>query len=330
MKSRVSNITDRIKYIDLARFIGLVLVLFCHIPMPEGIFHDFVYSFHVPLFFLLAGVFLKPNVKSTFISGLKNLIIPYLLINLILVLCGILISIFYEFTLYNDVIYPILGIVCGTSSPEFIYKIPGGPSWFIIALFWSRIIVSLIINLKLKYQIISVIAILCTYFVLNSYFEYTILCIDSALLGCIFMLIGYYLKSFILNISKTNIYIIGFILCLSPLLLLNGTANMFKGEYGNNIILFFINGTIGSLILLYICSKINLINRYITLIVSGAIFFIIFHTFIMEYVMLLYRRLVNYELDMRIYDKIIISIITIIIIYSTLKLLGKRIPYILK
>ena len=41
---------QRIEYLDVAKLIGLALVCFCHIPTQTGIFHIWVYSFHMPFY----------------------------------------------------------------------------------------------------------------------------------------------------------------------------------------------------------------------------------------------------------------------------------------
>lgn len=54
MKSRV-----RETYIDVARGIGITLVVLCHIIITEGYelawITKFVYAFHMPLFFFISG-----------------------------------------------------------------------------------------------------------------------------------------------------------------------------------------------------------------------------------------------------------------------------------
>lgn len=71
--------SKRIEYIDIARGIGILLVVLAHNDFgyisPYG--HEVIYSFHMPLFFFLSGYFIKTNipflefVKKRFHSLLK-------------------------------------------------------------------------------------------------------------------------------------------------------------------------------------------------------------------------------------------------------------------
>ncbi len=78
----------RIGWVDAAKGIGILLVVLGHnqINSYAHLFHQLIYSFHMPLFFILAGMFLKPEygfwhlAKRRFFSTLR----PYLLIILII------------------------------------------------------------------------------------------------------------------------------------------------------------------------------------------------------------------------------------------------------
>jgi fucose 4-O-acetylase-like acetyltransferase len=78
----------RIGWVDAAKGIGILLVVLGHnqINSYTHLFHFLIYSFHMPLFFILAGMFLKPEqsfwtlTKRRFLSTLR----PYLLIIVII------------------------------------------------------------------------------------------------------------------------------------------------------------------------------------------------------------------------------------------------------
>lgn len=54
---------ERIGYIDTAKAVGIILVFMGHCSNVVSIpyLHNFIYSFHMPLFFVLAGWFIKEN-----------------------------------------------------------------------------------------------------------------------------------------------------------------------------------------------------------------------------------------------------------------------------
>lgn len=324
-------------FIDNAKFIGLILILFCHIPLPINIFHEIIYAFHVPLFFIISGLFIKPTttIKESITKDFNRLIIPYITFNIILICIQSIIDFFYGFDFYNCILSPIIGIFYGSSKSSCPYPLLAGPSWFLVALFIAKNIALIVLKIKKQYQIISCIIILLLYYILNDLFTYHILSFDSALLGALFVLFGYYLRKRVLNLpnltQKKYFYSILLLLLLSPILACNGISNMFKGEFGNNIILFFVNGLVGSLLLLLLCAKVNFQSNFLKIIIGGSIFFIVFHTFIMEYVMLIYKKIMFLLtkvpiLEVNIIEKCIITIITTLIIYLILKVFKSKIP----
>ena len=71
---------ERLTVFDAAKGLGILLVVFAHINYtPEALIY--IYSFHMPLFFLISGIFFNSK-KYTFGQFVKNrffrLICPYL------------------------------------------------------------------------------------------------------------------------------------------------------------------------------------------------------------------------------------------------------------
>lgn len=68
---------NRIQYIDIAKGLGLLLMLVGHQPnyISSG-FGNWIYSFHMPLFFLIAGFFHddQGNFFDSLIKYIKNLL----------------------------------------------------------------------------------------------------------------------------------------------------------------------------------------------------------------------------------------------------------------
>lgn len=53
---------ERNDTIDIMKGIGILLVMLGH--FVDGFAHTFIYSFHMPLFFVLAGYFAKPIILN--------------------------------------------------------------------------------------------------------------------------------------------------------------------------------------------------------------------------------------------------------------------------
>ncbi len=85
----------RVQYIDIAKGIGILLVVLAHNDMKvyHPMLYRFIYAFHMPLFFFLSGIFFNPerSFKETFKRRFNGLIKP--LVFTILLIYGI--SVFF-------------------------------------------------------------------------------------------------------------------------------------------------------------------------------------------------------------------------------------------
>jgi acyltransferase len=78
--------SNRIKWIDTCKGIGIILVIIGHTPI-DPIARSIIYAFHMPLFFFISGYFFSAdkhkNVKNYTISKFKTLLIPYISFSII-------------------------------------------------------------------------------------------------------------------------------------------------------------------------------------------------------------------------------------------------------
>ena len=76
---------NRVRSIDIAKGIGIILVVFGHLVTARTNISFIIYSFHMPLFFTLAGIF--ANSKISFLEMLKKetkrLMLPYFAVLLV-------------------------------------------------------------------------------------------------------------------------------------------------------------------------------------------------------------------------------------------------------
>jgi len=116
---------QRVGWVDAAKGIGILLVVLGHNQVNSylPIFHLLVFSFHMPLFFLLAGMFFKPEyglwtlAKRRFFSTLRPYLLAIVLIYatslffttqpLATVVTRALKSIFYSLPIYLDTWIPL-------------------------------------------------------------------------------------------------------------------------------------------------------------------------------------------------------------------------------
>lgn len=75
---------NRIPFIDVARGIAILLMIIGHV-VSRGHVRDFIFSFHMPLFFITGGMcFRQKSVKSALLTDLRKIIVPYALVLFVL------------------------------------------------------------------------------------------------------------------------------------------------------------------------------------------------------------------------------------------------------
>ena len=129
---------------DVMKGIAILLMVWEHCyPNLSWLGHQVVYSFHVPLFFLVGGLFAKEAVsfKEFYIETKKNakrLLLPYVVTCILLTSWGIVQSVLKHDWCY--IIRPILSTIwCSGDVIETKFGVLfAGPMWFLLALFWLR------------------------------------------------------------------------------------------------------------------------------------------------------------------------------------------------
>ena len=99
----------RLDYLDLAKGIGILIVMLGHFPV-DGEPHisrqlyDFIFSFHMPLFFIITGIIFgynrkweKQTFKELFIKKLKTIIYPYFTLSAVALILQTLEMVFLHF-----------------------------------------------------------------------------------------------------------------------------------------------------------------------------------------------------------------------------------------
>ena len=329
-----------IVWLDWAKAIGIWLVVLGHtiqatcMDREIGRFcYDFIYTFHMPLFFILSGyLFQKKICNKIFLQSLLYaLIIPYLLYSL----C------FFPLSLYIDTIKNghniqeslgrlFLGMIMGDGyeTPYSYYLCL--PCWFIVCIIQLKLLFSIVpVNKSMMLiNVFSIIIIpLLQYNKIDLYYN-----LDSTLLAIPFYSIGYLLKN--INIfgggKICNVIFSVFMLCLVYVVLyLNGPIQMNGPRIGCNILLFFVGGVAGSLIILFISQIFNK-HDLIRLISRNTLFIIFFHWFLLVSYSL-FRRVFNIwsfiENDyLAIIFTVVFSFLLFIPIVLSIKLLLPRFP----
>ena len=184
---------------DVLKGIAIILMIVGHCKI--GPLKAFIFSFHMPLFFFIAGYFflIRPLRKEIYLN-IKRLIIPYIFIALCVCFCSLCEDV-YNYTWADgshtqEQIIAFLFGFRGHVAPDWLTGCIIAP-WFILAMFWARIINNILM------QRIKSIFLLCTIFItlaiigiiLNE-FLFIPFCIPQGLCAAGFLFIGVLTKKY--------------------------------------------------------------------------------------------------------------------------------------
>lgn len=243
---------DRVLCFDIAKGIGIILVVICHIEsVPLGI-RGYLVTFHMPLFFIISGMLMhltheaERPARELIPRKLKHILLPYLVFSVLFPL----INIFY----YNHI---------GNADPPALFRaemIMGvtmtGISvlWFLPALFFSELIVLVLIK-NTKRPAVEAITVVLT----AALWPVTILIpimslVSRRVIFCsIFVLIGYLIYPCVTFFKKRAVISFSVSVVLFIILYFTGQANDIVDLHYiklGSIPLYFFNALIGSVALL--------------------------------------------------------------------------------
>lgn len=310
--------SQRIGYLDIAKLIGLFLVCFCHIPVSTGEFHIWVYSFHMPLFFLLSGMFFRPENFSMKRTAMQ-LLVPFILFNVLAILISFCVNWIFYRTLQFTNLHPMKWFTSG-------YAI--GPSWFLLSLFCIRVFCSYAYKYgKIRTLLIAIIVLIVAFVFTENCNVWNILNLGSSVLGLPFYLIGYIAKEYILKyINYGCIWITVLMTIVSCLAILNGQVGIHEHSYGNNMIAFLFFGLMGTAVLVRLSQYIRIPHKILDTFMQGALFYLCMHTLMFEYMLLIWNKATGDFSGNTLPEKIIVTILTFVVSYPIIRFMLKYTP----
>lgn len=182
---------------DILKGFGILLMLCGHYWPDLHWAHQIIYSFHMPLFFLVAGYFSKPLKMGVWLAIKKNakrLLLPFLVTQLLLVAWGGIQSMAKHDMSY--VIKPFLSLLwggadVGDSRFGMIYV---GPIWFLPALFWAKTIFECFITKIHGWGLLFICVAVSVLAIILHKFTSSPWCILQGLSCLAFLSIGYLVK----------------------------------------------------------------------------------------------------------------------------------------
>lgn len=223
-----NNATKKINWISNLKAMGILMVILGHINSP---FSAFIYSWHMPLFFIVAGFFIKfdLSVKDFLIKDFKRLMIPYFIFAIV----GLVVEISKRMALHRDgldYIHEITGIFIWMDMSSLINTY-AFVLWFLPTLFLARIIIFLV-NKQFKSFLFCFLLVFILFF--TSFFVNIPFGIDNAMNATLFVFIGNIFFRFYQDNKK--LYVFAFAVMVAILYFAIPSLDMANKNYENVLI----------------------------------------------------------------------------------------------
>lgn len=295
----------RIEFIDIAKGIGIILMVIGHTNPPQYVF-NYIYIFHMPLFFILSGYFFNQETlrkPATFIyKKIKGLYIPYIKWGILFIILHNLFYLchinkdFYSLNEYPSIIYNLLKMEK--------YELLLGPFWFFRELLLTSILVFSIffVGNKIKIQapirkliipFLLIIAVVCSKYNVNL----PIIGYRTLTASC-FFISGYYFKehqkAIIDKIFNYYTFFI-FIIIIAIFAYIHPT---YIGSISFDIPIAYILGIIGTITVIFISSKIkSSIKNFFIFCGRNTISIMALH--LLSFKIVSYIKIILYNLDIQ-------------------------------
>ncbi len=135
--------TARRQDVDLFRGIGIICMILGHIIVNDNVFNHIIHAFHMPMFFIVSGMFWKPS--DSYIVYIKkkakSLLLPYLTF-------GLIHYVVYFIYYYHDPAMPKLTPLIRLIGNNTEGLPIAGALWFLTALFFCEVLYTCIEKAK--------------------------------------------------------------------------------------------------------------------------------------------------------------------------------------
>lgn len=265
----------RIDFVDLAKCFSILIVVVSHIYidfarydgkyMPYG---DFFYTFFMPLFFLLSGMFFKDygSFKKFAIRKTNTLLVPFLFFYLITCVLPVF------------VLNPMGITLDGANDASVLWAflnqrtLTNGPLWFLLCLFWMNLMfyAVMLVATKLskdkmvaKVSLLVSLSLLCGIigFVLGQQHLHLWMFSDTALSCLPFFCMGYILRKFtnILYPGKWDKYLLLLVGLLAAVTyVLRGGMDWYVNDpNAKSMLRIYLGGLAGTMMVLFLAKSIG-------------------------------------------------------------------------
>ena len=257
--------SNRCYYLDLAKVITTLLVILGHLYSADSTVRLYLYGFHMPFFFLVSGVFHKYTGRINWLNYVRSILWPVFVFIVLAITTNVL---FHGKHLTAQLRSYFIDIALGKTN---------GILWFLYALFWCKVFLDLYCGFRNK--LFPIFLWGCLLFIPVVIMKVRLpFALSQGMMAFPFYAIGFFGKDYLLNRTPSIKWGIPFVCCLILTVIitkyLHGRVSMIGVSFGNlagtlfgdsakalpvfsrallriaNIALFYINGLIGSTMIL--------------------------------------------------------------------------------
>lgn len=329
----------RIEWIDICRGWGIFLVILGHSGIDKlSDIYSIIYSFHMALFFVLAGCVFTGNRKYSkfnefLITKVKTLIVPYLIFQIL----NSIIWRFYAITGFvkydRSIVDEIIGLIIQCRGGNYASGL-----WFLTCLFIIEVIGYVILNINSKYmQFFLIIIVTCFGLLFVNTLKINLpWYIDLAAVSMPFFIFGTYLKQYLDKI-KSNYFLLVSMTIFVVSWLVNykikgNVIDIYNNSLGN-VLLFYLSGIFGSFSTILICIKLKKFIKFGLLQYLGKnsiIYYMMHQTLAIPICNFILKQIaINFTFLHGWLFFLIKSIFVIVFITPFVILINKKFPYIL-
>ena len=296
---------NRMQFIDTAKGIGMLLVVYAHINYQSEILTT-IYAFHMPLFFIISGIlFNRQNFydfKHFIKKKVQTLICPYILfylLSIIYTLAMDVIAVGVNNLSYDKYLSYLVQMFLAQGSSKSV----NAPLWFVPCLLMVEILYYFISKLNVRKIVLTCAILVFVGWLIESGklpFDNTLLpwSLDSALFALGFLALGNLCSEYIKKLFKTiNLYKHKLLICFLVfavfisatifLGLLNGKVSL-GSKILNNGFLFYLTGISGT-IAIFSLSLIFEKNKLLQYIGKNSFYIMSSHYLIRNFIQTCYR-----------------------------------------
>lgn len=268
---------NRLEYFDLAKGIGIFLVILGHITYISQPLRIWIFSFHMPLFFIISGMLIyykredSLNSRELIKKKAKSLLIPYFFFSILTIFADICLLLlfqvgnweriwqncFYTCSFYGiSTLWFLPALFLGENLFLFILKKFSKSQAIVFMLFLSIVCYFCIINMQYLY-------VLPINPLLLYYIQHPLFVAFKGVIAMSYIAIGYFSYPFFSRSYTTPFKSIGigiiFLFCSIFLCPLNGNADL-GHLLLNNLPLYYIFGILGSFSIILLCKNVKVKN----------------------------------------------------------------------